>query len=284
MRYELTLLAGAALALRTGGVAGYVSAPPTLQPRSRRRPSRPAPGMSLLEAATSLPGALAASPLPTSLQAALVDLPTSLQAAADGLRGVELPTSLQAAADVYDSLLSAHPLATKSWTNGAVAVAGDAIAQRRDPDLEGYDFERGARFCAKALLGGALWVGFYDAADASTAALAGASRVAASMALEQLLWAPFYFGLYDLPAASLLNGVPSDGVASVVARHLPRTLAANAKIWTPANVVVYSAPLEYRLLIANGVDLLWSTVQADIAADCTSEELCPAPAAPAGRL
>jgi len=104
------------------------------------------------------------------------------------------------------------------------------------------------------------------------------------MALEQLLWAPFYFGLYDLPAASLLNGVPSDGVASVVARHLPRTLAANAKIWTPANVVVYSAPLEYRLLIANCVDLLWSTVQADIAADCTSEELCPVPAAPAGRL
>ena len=65
-----------------------------------------------------------------------------------------------------------------------------------------------------------------------------------------------------------MNGVPASLVPDVVASAWRPTIVASAQLWTPANVLVYSAPLEYRLLVSNIFDLAWNTINSDISAGC----------------
>ena len=104
--------------------------------------------------------------------------------------------------------------------------------------------------------------------------------MALQMALEQFFWVPLYVAFYDLPFASRLNGVPARRVPNVVRDSYVSTLVASAKLWTPANLLVYSTPVEYRLLVSNIFDLAWNTVNSDIAASCSEE--CPVGDGPPG--
>ena len=45
-------------------------------------------------------------------------------------------------------------------------------------------------------------------------------------------------------------------------------LIANAKVWTPANLLIYNAPLQYRVLAANAIDLVWAAICSETAAEC----------------
>ena len=186
--------------------------------------------------------------------------------------------ALHAAGTAYASLIDAHPLATKSVTNALVGVTGDAIAQRGQV----YDKQRAARYALKGLGGGLLWAFYFDFADAfAVNSVDGpAARVALQMALEQFFWVPLYVAFYDLPFASRLNGVPARRVPNVVRDSYVSTLVASAKLWTPANLLVYSTPVEYRLLVSNIFDLAWNTVNADISASCSEE--CPVGDGPPG--
>jgi len=48
-------------------------------------------------------------------------------------------------------------------------------------------------------------------------------------------------------------------------------LLANAKVWTPVNVVTYSLPPEWRLLFVSAMELLWQSVNSRItSADISS--------------
>ena len=186
--------------------------------------------------------------------------------------------ALHAAGTAYASLIDAHPLATKSVTNALVGVTGDAIAQRG----QAYDRQRAARYALKGLGGGLLWAFYFDFADAfAVNSVDGpAARVALQMALEQFFWVPLYVAFYDLPFASRLNGVPARRVPNVVRDSYVSTLVASAKLWTPANLLVYSTPVEYRLLVSNIFDLAWNTVNSDISASCSEE--CPVGDGPPG--
>lgn len=195
------------------------------------------------------------------------------------MRTVPSASTLTAFANAYEQLLFTHPLATKSVTNAVVAAIGDGIAQSRDPEIDAYDPVRGLKYAFKGVIGGAMWVEYFDWADASTSGLDdGLARVFAQMSLEQFCFSPFYFAFYDLPMASLLNGVPARDVPAVVRDKWQSTVLSSAKLWTPANLLVYSAPLEYRLAVSNIFDLAWNTVSSDIAAGCAVDEFeCPAP-------
>ena len=127
-----------------------------------------------------------------------------------------------------------------------------------------------------------MWAFYFDFADAfAVNSVDGpAARVALQMALEQFFWVPLYVAFYDLPFASRLNGVPARRVPNVVRDSYVSTLVASAKLWTPANLLVYSTPVEYRLLVSNVFDLAWNTVNSDIAASCTEE--CPVGDGPPG--
>ena len=174
--------------------------------------------------------------------------------------------------------LDAHPLATKSVTNALVGVTGDSTAQRGQV----CDRQRAARYALKGLGGGLLWAFYFDFADAfAINAVDGpAARVALQMALEQFFWVPLYVAFYDLPFASRLNGVPARRVPNVVRDSYVSTLVASAKLWTPANLLVYSTPVRVPPLVSNVFDLAWNTVNSDIAASCTEE--CPVGDGPPG--
>jgi ketosteroid isomerase-like protein len=179
--------------------------------------------------------------------------------------------ALHAVGKGYASLLDAHPLATKSIQNTLVCLAGDAISQHG----QAYDAKRAARYGLKGLGGGFLWSFYFDFADAfAVHAFDGAAaQVATQIALEGLVWVPLYVAFYDLPFASVLNGVPLRRVPGVVRESLPPTVLASAKLWTPANLLVYNSPLEFRLLVSNVFDLAWNSVNSNISASC-SEDGC----------
>ena len=42
---------------------------------------------------------------------------------------------------------------------------------------------------------------------------------------------------------------------------------ANAKLWTPANILIYNVPLQWRVLTSNCFDLLWGAYLSSVAAE-----------------
>jgi hypothetical protein len=49
-------------------------------------------------------------------------------------------------------------------------------------------------------------------------------------------------------------------------------------VWTLANLVIYNAPLEWRLFIGNVIDIFWQSIVSDVSADCGGDdETCEIP-------
>ena len=47
-------------------------------------------------------------------------------------------------------------------------------------------------------------------------------------------------------------------------------LVASAKVWMPANLIIYNVPLELRVIASNVVDIAWAAICSNMAADCGS--------------
>jgi len=171
--------------------------------------------------------------------------------------------------EFYQHLLASAPLPTKALTQGLIWGAGDLAAQSREGSGEAPALRRTASFFATGVGSGALWTTYYDAADALVSPLPGGAleHTAVSLALEQAVWCPIVFALYQIPASVLTNGGAPADVPAAVRRQLVPMLGANLRIWTPANVVIYNVPLQWRVLASNCVDLVWGYVCASFAAD-----------------
>lgn len=194
---------------------------------------------------------------------------------------------------LYQGWLASAPITTKAVTSSVLYAAGDALAQkrqmrRRSQSSSGYDDERTINdepLCSKRLArmagtgfgSGVLWHYYYGFADVLLAPLGDpTSRIACAMALEQFAWCPILFSLYVIPLSALLNGARPRELGPQVKANLGSLLLANAKVWTPANVVIYAAPVEYRVLASNCIDIVWACVCSDEVADCGNEECDPA--------
>ena len=184
--------------------------------------------------------------------------------------------SAQGLFSVYQTLLNEHPLVVKSLTGGIFSGIGDTFAQIRDPTRSGFNFKRMARFSVKGIGSGFLWTFWYDGLDLFCQSYVPEGKVArttASIALEQFVWSPVIFSLWDIPFATLANGAKLESVPVEIRSKLEGMLVANAKIWTVANVAVYNAPLELRILLSSFVDIFWQSIVADIAATCGADDL-----------
>ena len=179
-----------------------------------------------------------------------------------------------------------------------------------DPSFE-LDRKRTLRFASKGCLGGILWMFWYDwidgfltytsfadeteraAVDASRVSFyallgsflrpesqllevcrehSGAVKTAVSMVMEQLVWCPLVYGTFEIPLSTLLNGASPKTVPTEVRSKLNGLLVSNFQVWTPANLVIYNAPLEWRLFLGNIIDLFWQSIVSDVAADCGGEQ------------
>jgi len=206
----------------------------------------------------------------------------------------------------YTSLLIEHPLPTKSLTSGALCGVSDVIAQSRDSSRREFNYGRLIRFAGKGCLGGIIWSFWYDNIDRfldldndiniySLPALIGGKEdlvnyqwirdhlaivtTALSILIEQFIWCPIVFGTFDIPISTLMNGGSFSTVQKEVDSKLGGLLVSNAKVWTPANLIIYNAPVEWRPAVSNVVDIVWQSIVSDVAADCgkVEDDICEIP-------
>lgn len=177
---------------------------------------------------------------------------------------------------VYNSWLDSAPLLTKASTSSVLFAAGDALAQASDANSQdGLSLKRVVRFAGTGFGNGIAWSYWYSFSSDLFAPLdEPALRVAGAMAIEQFLWCPFLYCLYLIPLSSLLNGAALADIPLEIRKRIGPLLIANAKVWTPANVIIYNVPLEYRVLAGNAIDLVWASICSETAAECGSTDGC----------
>jgi len=61
-------------------------------------------------------------------------------------------------------------------------------------------------------------------------------------------------------------------VPKEVKSKLGYMLVENAKVWTLANMVIYNAPVQFRVVLANIGDIFWQSIVSDVAADCGTKQ------------
>mmetsp|Transcript_24643 Transcript_24643/g.50906 ORF Transcript_24643/g.50906 Transcript_24643/m.50906 type:complete len:322 (+) Transcript_24643:166-1131(+) len=113
---------------------------------------------------------------------------------------------------------------------------------------------------------------FSPSANAAILAFAkahlAAVTTAVSILMEQFLWCPLVYGTFEIPVSTLMNGGEPSSIRGEVKNKLNGLLVSNAKVWTLANLVIYNAPLEWRLFIGNVIDIFWQSIVSDVSADC----------------
>ncbi len=109
-----------------------------------------------------------------------------------------------------------------------------------------------------------------DDRDAATAeaAFINSLRIFMLMMAEQFVMCPIVYSTWDLPVSTLLNGAPISKIPFEIKSKLIPMLIDNFKVWTPANILIYSSPVEYRTLLANIVGIIWQAIMSGFAADC----------------
>ena len=82
------------------------------------------------------------------------------------------------------------------------------------------------------------------------------------VAVDELVWTPFWNGCY-LSFTGLLSGKTPEECVKVVKQTFLPLLKAGVNIWIPANLITYGLiPQESRLLWADMVEILWCVVLA----------------------
>lgn len=164
--------------------------------------------------------------------------------------------ALAAPVEMYGELLETSPLFTKALTSASLFGLSDLLAQ--NPTKGEVSPRRVMRFMATGLGSGVAWHYWYGIEEAMTLGLPESVmlQTAAGIFLEQFVMCPLYFALYLIPFVSVQTGLPPRDVPKEVGEKLPSLLVANAKLWTPANLVIYNLPIEWRCIGSNAVDVI----------------------------
>ena len=181
----------------------------------------------------------------------------------------------------YQFCLEHYHLPTQCATAATFAGLGDVLAQSKDvmDGKKSYNPTRTVHYTLKGLGSGVMWTVWYETADEwsldLTHQLFGgvpedsnvekAAQVSISVLLEQVLVCPLMYAFWDIPVPALLSGSPLRTIPAQVQSKLGDLLIANAKLWTPVNIVVYSLPLEFRLLLSSMADVVWQSINSAIA-------------------
>ena len=173
------------------------------------------------------------------------------------------------------------PLVTPALTASLCAGLGDAAAQWRSSTTT-WNAPRGLTAFVKGGVAGVIWSQWYTWLDPVVANAFSATEnqhspwMAAllSTVLEQVTFSPMVLALWDLPVPMLCRGDPWHQVPGQVRALLLPVCLENAKLWTWANLVVYSAPLPYRVALTSCADAVWQMLLAEQLAAGTTE---PAP-------
>lgn len=205
----------------------------------------------------------------------------------------------------YSDALQQYPFVTKGSTGLVLCGIGDLVAQKRKriqmeyqsndgiEPMNRIDYKRLARFATKGFFGALIWGAWYDLSavivSSENVALALASlgirdgwidsnvfinvaRTFSSIVIEQFVVCPIIFGLWEIPAASILNNAPVRRIPYEVEDKLGNMLIANAKVWTVANLIIYNIPVQYRVGFSNLIDIFWQSIVSEFAAECGTKD------------
>jgi protein Mpv17 len=160
------------------------------------------------------------------------------------------------------------------------------------PVKQQYDPRRTMVYFFKGMGGGILWSCWFGIADTWSLDLTAkvlpnldydfellepstmmmiqrATRTAICIGLEQFLVCPLFYTFWDIPIPALLRGSPMRQIPAQVQHKLGPLLVANAKVWTPVNLITYNIPVELRVLFTSVTDIAWQSILATI----TSQEI-----------
>jgi len=89
--------------------------------------------------------------------------------------------------------------------------------------------------------------------------LQGSKGALAKVALDQSLFAPAFIVVF-ITAASTLNGLTTQEIASNIKRDYTDILLTNWQIWPATQLAnFYFVPFQHRILVVNLVALVWNT-------------------------
>lgn len=182
----------------------------------------------------------------------------------------------------YAYSLEHYRYPTQSLVGGFFAVSGNALSQRFGQGKQEINLAQSLHFLVKGIGGGILWSIWYDVSDSvadhivekvfsmeefsrNVSLWSNGGCVLTNILLEQFAVAPLLYTFWDIPVPTILKGgVRPNQLVDQVCTKLPPMLLANAQVWTPANLVTYSLPPEYRLIFSCMADLVWQTIQSKI--------------------
>ena len=207
---------------------------------------------------------------------------------------------LSEAVGAYAFALDAYQTPTQILTGGLLSGVGDAVAQTRettttnDVGTAGIDYNditrrwnarRTGLFAVKGLGGAVIWSFWYGTADEISASACqwvdcggwegteAVLRTACSIALEQFVWCPIVYSIWDIPMPRLLSGAPLSSVPDDIQDKLGGLLVANAKVWTFINILIYNIPVEWRVVVSSLADLVWQSILSTMTMDDTASAL-----------
>ncbi|TPX60727.1 hypothetical protein PhCBS80983_g01629 [Powellomyces hirtus] len=162
----------------------------------------------------------------------------------------------------YLELLEEKPLVTKSLSAGAIAVAGDIIAQKVDssPDHPEWDPKRTARLgLYGTLIAAPLTHGWYKVLDARVGAGMDFATSVKKVTADQILAATPFTALFFV-CNSAAEGCTKAEIKNRLSNNLWPTLKANWAVWPAALLINFRfVPLKLRLLVVNVLGLGWGT-------------------------
>lgn len=208
-----------------------------------------------------------------------------MQHSGSGARDSSLGLSplLNEFSSAYTYSLTHYQLATESATAACLAGIGDVVAQvtatddDTKPSQSSFDWKRSQTFVAKGAVSGIMWSYWYAQCDAwslnfaqhcvQDAGAVRAVQLATSILLEQFVWCPLLYSMWDIPFPILCRGDSIEEIPNQVKSKIGPLLLENAKVWTFANLLVYNIPLQWRVVVVSLTDVVWqSIVSSSIAA------------------
>lgn len=206
-----------------------------------------------------------------------------------------VPFLLTDISTAYTYSLTHYQLATESATTAVLAGVGDLVAQtlshhkqkNEEQFAKNIDWKRAQTFVLKGSVSGILWSQWYAFCDPFTLQLAqqvvttpdGISNIQLllSILLEQFIWCPILYSLWDIPFPMLLRGDAIETIPQNVRATIAPLLLENAKVWTFANLFIYHIPLQWRVVIVSLTDVVWQSVlSSSIAAVSDDDGAIPA--------
>jgi len=155
-----------------------------------------------------------------------------------------------------------RPLLVASSQAGALMAAGDLIAQKfvEKKKTKEIDLKRTVRFgMVGFVIVGPLLRTWYGFLERKIVLSTPAFTAMAKMGGDQLILAPiFLFNFICL--MGVLNGQSRGQIKSEIQRHYVDIMIRNYQLWPAAQLINFGlVPLQYRVLFAQSVALLWNT-------------------------